>query len=413
MIYVNSTIMGGGKSMAAITYMNEHPNERYIYIAPYLSEDDRIYKACERLRFVRPNGKYPGKTSIGKLAHVAEAIEQGRNIATTHQLFKMMTPQILDVAKEQQYTLIVDETLDVLEKTEFNDNDLKLLLDAGCLVNENGKLVEGDSPYKGEALKKDIFLPMRSRDIVLAGDDADDRYRWFLPIRMMSSFKDVYILTYLFDGQLMKYYLDVAGLPYQRIGVSRDSAGTFRFASDDFYIPDYVHHIHDMIRIVSDKRMNEIGENRTDLSMAWFNTRGDKDELRKCLRRYFREMHPDTPTAEKLWGGFKKYKTSIQDRGYASRFLSFNARAMNDYGGCTCVAYPVNVFMPPSDKNFFKIRDLDFDEDIYALSTMVQFLWRSAIRNGKPIDLYLPSSRMRNLLLDWMDSVCEGGAVTV
>lgn len=413
MIYVNSTIMGGGKSMAAITYMNEHPDERYIYIAPYLSEDDRIYAACEGLRFIRPNGKYPGKTSIGKLAHVAEAIEQGRNIATTHQLFKMLTPAVLDTAKEKQYTLIIDETLDVLEKTEFNDNDLKLLLDAGCLVNDNGTLVEGDSPYKGEALKKDIFLPMRSRDIVIAGDELDDRYRWFLPIRMMTSFKDIYILTYLFDGQLMKYYLDVAGLPYKKIGVSKDAGGTFRFASENFYIPEYVEHIHDMINIVDDVRMNSIGENRTDLSMAWFNNRGDKEELRKCLRRYFREMHPDTATAEKLWGGFKKHKGSIQDRGYASRFLPFNARAMNSYGECTCIAYPVNVFMTPNDKNFFKIRDLDFNEDMYALSTMVQFLWRSAIRNGRPIDLYLPSSRMRNLLLEWMDSVCEGGAVTV
>lgn len=410
MIYVNSTIMGSGKSMAAITYMNEHPDERYIYIAPYLSEDDRIYHACEELRFIRPNGKYPGRTSIGKLAHVAEAIENGRNIATTHQLFKMLTPAILDDIKERDYTLIIDETLDVLEKTEFNDNDLKILLDAGCLVNDNGRIVEGTSPYKGDALRKDIFNPMRSRDIVVAGGEDEDKYRWFLPLRMVTSFKDVFILTYLFDGQTMKYYLDAAGLEYKRIGVSRDSSGTYRFSEQNLYIPEYVERIHEMIRIVDDDRLNSIGDKYTDLSMSWFKGRGDKERLRKDLRMYFREMHPDTAIKDKLWGGFKKFKGEIQDRGYASRFLPFNARATNDYSATNCVAYPVNVFMTPNDKNFFKIRDLEFNEDMYALSTMVQFLWRSSIRNGQPIDLYLPSSRMRSLLYDWMDTVSKGGA---
>ena len=38
MIQVCDAIMGTGKSSAAITYMNEHKEEKFIYITPYLEE---------------------------------------------------------------------------------------------------------------------------------------------------------------------------------------------------------------------------------------------------------------------------------------------------------------------------------------------------------------------------------------
>ena len=45
------------------------------------------------------------------------------------------------------------------------------------------------------------------------------------------------------------------------------------------------------------------------------------------------------------------------------------------------------------------------DEDLFALSEMLQFIWRSAIREGKDIHLYIPSSRMRGLLETWLDKM--------
>lgn len=45
---------------------------------------------------------------------------------------------------------------------------------------------------------------------------------------------------------------------------------------------------------------------------------------------------------------------------------------------------------------------------MYALSTMLQWIWRSAIRRGEEIWLYVPSRRMRTLLKDWMERVQNG-----
>ena len=41
-------------------------------------------------------------------------------------------------------------------------------------------------------------------------------------------------------------------------------------------------------------------------------------------------------------------------------------------------------------------------KDAYALTELIQWVWRSRVRDGHPITLYLPSPRMRKLLKDWL-----------
>ena len=68
------------------------------------------------------------------------------------------------------------------------------------------------------------------------------------------------------------------------------------------------------------------------------------------------------------------------------------------------MAYIANRYMDPVIKNFFVQHNIDVDEDGYALSEMLQFIWRSAIRQGKEIWIYIPSIRMRTLLIDWINN---------
>jgi hypothetical protein len=43
-------------------------------------------------------------------------------------------------------------------------------------------------------------------------------------------------------------------------------------------------------------------------------------------------------------------------------------------------------------------------DDLFALSTLVQWLWRARIRNHQPVKLYIPSERMRDLFDRWLMS---------
>ena len=66
------------------------------------------------------------------------------------------------------------------------------------------------------------------------------------------------------------------------------------------------------------------------------------------------------------------------------------------------LAYCVNVYLHPGITQFFFQRGITMNEDLYGLSEMIQWIWRSRIRKGESINIYIPSMRMRNLLFDWM-----------
>jgi len=60
--------------------------------------------------------------------------------------------------------------------------------------------------------------------------------------------------------------------------------------------------------------------------------------------------------------------------------------------------------MSPDYENYFTRYNIIIDQDIYALAEMLQFIWRSAIRDNKSINLYIPSRRMRELLIHWLNN---------
>ena len=65
--------------------------------------------------------------------------------------------------------------------------------------------------------------------------------------------------------------------------------------------------------------------------------------------------------------------------------------------------YLANRFSLPVIKSYFEERGIEVSDDAYALSEMVQWIWRSGIRQGDPITVFIPSNRMRHLLKLWLD----------
>lgn len=56
-----------------------------------------------------------------------------------------------------------------------------------------------------------------------------------------------------------------------------------------------------------------------------------------------------------------------------------------------------------SEVEYLENDNFQFNEDDYALSALLQWVWRSAIRNGKKVTIYIPAPRMRQLLTDWLN----------
>lgn len=408
MVKVCDAIMGNGKSSAAITYMNEHRGERFIYITPYLDEAARIRDGCPELWFVEPSDKI-AEYGFKKSLHTVALIEEGRNISTTHQAFRGYTPDTIEKIRAQGYTLIIDENCDILEKYEIHPDDLKMAVEAGYVSDENGVYSLTGKEYKGTAFHS-LFYTMQSRELIQIRDRMDNVFfYWTLSPNLITAFKDVFILTYLFDGQSLHHLLEIYSIPYERIGIHRDADGTYRFGSYPGFTPEYVHHLKEMIHILDNPKLNQVGDDYYALSKNWFERDGeDVDRLKNNVSNCFRNIWGDIPADQRLWGTYNGAFEKVRGKGYTKSFLTFNAKATNKYRDCCALVYISNIFMNAAERQFYQSHGIEVDQDIYALSIMVQWIWRSAIRDGKEVQLYIPSRRMREILERWIASFDDG-----
>ena len=411
MIKVCDIIMGGGKSTSSINMMNENPDKRYIYITPYLDEAARIKNSCPDLHFVEPSNRIP-EFGFSKTKHTNDLIRQGRNITTTHQAFLYYTSDTIQLIKEHHYTLVMDEAINVLESTPVQMADVQMMVDGGYL-RKNGNVFSWTGVEYTGSMMKHIMRIVKSRDLVMvekAGKVTCDMFYWLLPYDLFTAFDEVYILTYMFEGQSLYYFLKLNGLEYELIGVEPFN-GSYRFCEYPGKLPDYVKSLKSKIHIFDNEKINEIGDEKYAMSVNWYSKQTDAlTRLRRNIRNYFNYYMEGTPSGKRMWASFADATASLKGKGYASAFVPFNERAVNAYRDRTCLVYTSNVFMNVGEKLFFARAGIEVDEDNYALSILIQWIWRSAIREGEDIYIYIPSKRMRDLLIGWLDKMTEKGS---
>ena len=412
MIRVCDAIMGSGKSQSARHLMNTNPHKRFIYISPYKQDGPEIAADCPDLHFVLP--AHLPQYSLSKTEHCKELLQRGCNVACTHELFKRYTPEILQTIREQHYTIIIDEEVAVMEECKLHTDDLSILLEIGYLApDENGNLIKTEkcNNYKGRAYK-DFMQILESRKLNATGDDEGNKYfYWQLPPDLLAAFDDVYILTYMFDCQDIKYMLDISGMEYRPIYIARTPGDGYKFSDTPSYLPTYVSHLSDMIDIYEGDNLNDVGKpvksKECPLSVGWMSRNVEKvDQLRRNLVNYFTNYAKGVSATEKMWSTYTgKPQEALSRRGYGAGFVAYNKRGSNEYRNRTWLAYCVSIYLPPQAKSYYSKYGITPDEDERALSIMIQWIWRSAIRDGEKISIYIPSERMRNLLKDWMAKV--------
>lgn len=411
MVKVCDAIMGSGKTSATINYINEHPEKHFIYITPYLAEAERITKACPTADFIEPtNADY--KFGFSKTNHTAELVRERRNIASTHKALSLYTPEMYQELKDAHYTVIIDEEISVItEDVGINYDDILLMKEAGYvdeIAPSEFALTDKGRQYNGGRLAT-LVKKMWSQPLVVSNTCRSTKsYYWKFSKELFSAADEVFVLTYLFDHSEMQMFFAISGIEYSNIGISYTPETGYHFCDHKDYIPSYVANLDQMIQIEQKERLNEIGQHKTSLSMGWYQTKPELvAQLQKNLYNYFFNRTKEWPVQYRMCGTFKSHWGKIRGKGYWNSDVVFSQNATNAYSDKVVLAYPVNLFANPGVINFYRSRGQEFDNDRWALSTMVQWIWRSAIRNGQQIRLYLPSRRMRELLYKWMADTQE------
>lgn len=420
-IKVIDSYPGSGKTSYAIQNINQYDEDvKVIYITPYLKEVDRIIASCPNRNFIQPETR-KGKGS--KMTHLISLVTQGKNIVSTHALFTNITEELIDALKLHNYVLYLDEVFQTVEKysifsdTGEEDADAVTKQDVESLLAKGYIQVEDDFSISWidneHMLSK--YEPIKNlADRGLLYFVSGSLLLWSFPVEvfMEGIFSEIFILTYNFTCQLQSYYYSYFNVQYTEYHVFQNGKYVIRKTENRKHEKEWKDKIREKITIVEDERLNRIGDPHRDihgrlidtaLSANWHHRNQDAlPILSNNLANFFKNV-TRSKADERLWTCFKEYRKKIKSKNVSEKYwLAINARATNDYSERTTLAYLINCYVDPFYEKFFQKRDIQINQDLYAVTELVQWIWRSAIRNGNPINLYIPSHRMRVLLQDFL-----------
>jgi len=148
-VNIVDAIMGSGKTMSIINYINNSFNEKFIVITPFLDEVTRYRESCKEQNFKTP--KFDNKTS--KLDSLKTLINRGENIVSTHALFQKFDNELIDMCRAQNYTLIMDEVANVIDEYFLSKQDFEILKNTYVDINPETKQLiwkKEHSDYQGK-----------------------------------------------------------------------------------------------------------------------------------------------------------------------------------------------------------------------------------------------------------------------
>jgi hypothetical protein len=412
-ITVIDSIMGSGKTTHILKHLNDEYTsgsqnpfddasnaKHYMTVTMYLEEAERFKDACPALEFIEP-------VAVGgkKLTHVNKLLAQGKNIASTHALFKSFTKETLSTLRETNYTLVIDEAVDVVHQYNITPANIRVLFASNMVyVDEKNRLCWNHRDWHGhDGVFVDVMNLCDNGHLVYVNDTV---LMWELPVDFLEAFSEVIILTYLFEGSLMANFFKANGIPYT-VKTLKDGEVTDVAHRDE---GDIKAKLRDLITICEDKTLNAIGTPKgksSPLCVSWYATKkaGDKASLERLklnTENFFRHK-VNGRSEDNMWTTFKNVTSFLKGSRYTKGFVPFNTKATNDHVEKKNLAYLVNVYVSPIVTNYLDKHGAKVDQDLFALSEMIQWVWRSQIRRGDPINLYVPSQRMRGLFLGWLN----------
>ncbi|TGE32859.1 DEAD/DEAH box helicase family protein [Desulfosporosinus sp. Sb-LF] len=409
-VKVIDSMMGTGKTSYAIQLMQEAgDSQKFIYVTPFLDEVKRIRESVTNRKFKEPDVKHGDGTKLDSLKRL---IANGEDIATTHALFAMADDELMDLLKWENYTLMIDEVMEVISVLQtVKKGDITILEDSGTIeIDPRTIQVHWTADPKLNTKYNEVKSYALAGNLFSVNNTA---FLWNFPAKIFGFFDQVFIMTYMFEGQLQRYYYDLHKIKYDYSEVTK--------VGERYELVSRVYHDRSHLKqliIIHDSKLNDIGQKQS-LSKSWFENKKNApkiSQLKNNLYNYYRN-YTNSKADDFIWTTYKDYKKHITGNGFGKEesknntdskgkacFVPFNLRATNRYKHKTTLAFCLNRYMNPMEEQFFAQRGVKVNEELFALTDLLQWIFRSAIRDGKPVDIYIPSKRMRDLLSAWLNN---------
>lgn len=454
-ITISDAIMGSGKSLN-IKNLISNSNvtiDKYLVITPFLGELHRIAQTTPRPIKKGESKKLLGKTpplrdrkksiiynspeydkesciknfrfkqpevrnaSGSKKDSLLYLLDNKENIVSTHQLYQTFDKDSFKNCKN--YTLIIDEAISVYET--YRELSAKVVREQITLGNmyldKDGITIRLSSLFNTDGIGNVTDHTFNIKDYKNLCDDGNllllhnSVVMWKLPKELFSSFKEVIICTYQFRGSILEAFLRQNNFKYEIKCWGKK--------------PSSIAHLIN----IYDGNLNQNTDD-TMFNYGWYGNYKNIDYAKKTLNNYFKSANPCS-SKDRIWSC---YGTTLIDNKtiedvdilvgtaqFKTQWLAYNTKATNNYGDRHNIAYMVNIHYKPAIKDLiYKIytkletesdkqykNRIKLQEELYAINEMIQFIWRSAIRNGETVNVFIPSKRMRILLQKWLKDEYE------
>jgi hypothetical protein len=421
-VEVVDRIMGSGKSYATLRYIEglvqADPDERWIFCTELL--DELFTRTTENSNAETWHLPDPDTDDAGSKTESLKNLlrEPGvRQIGITHSLLLKAARdrEVLRLIASKGYRLFLDETIELIKPyAGIEYEEFRWHMDQGRLevdTNAYGKVTWTDATVEKHNGKLIVDKLREEEDRVHAARIGDKvRLVWIEDDAMFRAFSRVILATYQFENTFMDAWLRIKGIPW----VPCSSVVCARTTSKEA--------IRGLVGLISkyDKKFE-----RLKLTSRWFEkaTKKDFDLINRTIRSIGDSQGckgepallaytvPRSSIGSRRDGG-------VQPRGYghtkcmpdspdqqdlaSSCHIACNARASNAWADKTVMVHVFNRYPNPVLTDFLDKYEVTYSGDRFALNELVQWLWRSAIRNGEPIKAAILSKRMRGLFLEWL-----------
>ncbi|WP_282182874.1 hypothetical protein [Aliiroseovarius marinus] len=397
---------------------NLHPENRYLIVTPLLTECERIV-AEARIPFQQPEIVQSDPEIETKKDHLIQLLWEKKNVVTTHAMFDNLS----DVARDgllDEYDLVIDEVMSVVddgyrvkqktwEQFYIGNGYVTVHPDTGQITPTDRW--EDDVEQVDDALSVDVFKAAKAGRLYHLRDGINLAV---MPEVLLKAGRSLTVYTFKAEGSLMKAYLERLGLdPVHDTGGPEVEREFIRKARDLITVK--------RIPALEGLKLSHSGQTKSDASkldvavpkaLRSLRQNGLSEiQLSKVLittpkEKWFWKGKAPTKTAESEGnvpfkpGPYAKNSrlVSRQDR---AKWIPNTTRGTNDYRDATHLIYIYDQFLNPNIQQWFGGADV-ISHDDYALTELIQVIWRTQVRDDKPITVYIPSERMRELFLNWL-----------
>ena len=389
---------GSGKTTSMIK--NFQQDKKYLIILPYLSEVDRVIQQSELVSFVQPTTE--NITLSTKSESLKELLLTGQNIATTHNMYERLVP-LAEEGLLEDYSIIIDEVPEVVQSisTRSKTSIKEFYINSGYIEVEDTGLVLATDKWRekreevADTLSSKILTYAETGCLYLLGEHM---FVWAMPSKLLHSGKSVTIMTYKAAGSLLASYLNKLSIPHL---IETDKYKEEAFREKAIELIDIQN-----ISSISKLKLTHTGQQQGMKSKLYYSklTGGLKNFRARQLKGL--DLSNVLLTCKKdAW---------VKDNGKAGVFadgskmfkktnwIANTTRGTNKYDHCSHLVYLYDQHVNPVLARWVNNQSSMFN-DAYALTELIQWVWRSRIRRGEPITLYLPAPRMRGILIDWLE----------